>query len=77
MPGVDEKIYQQIPALKARNPNLKVWVSVGGWTFNDNGTVWQPVFGDIASEYAKRMKFANNLASFMMQYGFDGADLDW
>jgi chitinase len=56
---------------------LEVFVSIGGWTFSDNGTATQPVFGDIASTDANRQKFADRLVIFMTLYGFDGVDLDW
>ena len=77
MPELDQKMFTIIPTLKARNPNLQVWVSLGGWTFNDNDTIWQPVFGDAASSFEKRRKFGNNILGFLVQYGFDGVDIDW
>ncbi len=66
-----------IRALKSNSASLEVFISIGGWTFSDNGTSTQSVFPDIASDPGKRQKFANNLVSFMKQYGFDGVDLDW
>ncbi|KAK6345772.1 hypothetical protein TWF718_007678 [Orbilia javanica] len=77
MPNTDPKLFARTTALKSTYPGLKVWISVGGWSFNDNGTIWQPVFSDLASSQAKRSKFINNMIKFMVQYGFDGCDLDW
>ncbi|KAJ6256129.1 hypothetical protein Dda_8964 [Drechslerella dactyloides] len=77
MPETDPNLFSRTTALKSTYPGLKVWISVGGWTFNDNGTIWQPVFSDLASSQAKRSKFINNMIKFMVQYGFDGCDLDW
>ncbi|KAF3286577.1 hypothetical protein TWF970_008429 [Orbilia oligospora] len=77
MPNTDPKLFSRTTALKSTYPGLKVWISVGGWTFNDNGTIWQPVFSDLASSQAKRTKFINSMIKFMIQYGFDGCDLDW
>lgn len=57
--------------------DLEVFVSLGGWTFSDNGTATQPTFGKIASTEANRQKFADNLVNFMKKYGFDGVDIDW
>lgn len=61
-----------IRSLKSNSANLEVFISIGGWTFSDNGTATQSVFPDIASDAGKRQTFANNLVSFMKQYGFDG-----
>lgn len=63
--------------MKSGNAALEVFISVGGWTFSDNGTSTQCVFPSIAGDASKRQKFADNLISFMKQYGFDGIDIDW
>lgn len=68
-------LFVQVTDIKTQSTNganIQVFVSIGGWTFSDNDTATQPVFGDIASSAANREKFANNLVSFMKQYGFDG-----
>jgi chitinase len=64
----------QLPSLK---PDVKVFVSIGGWTFSDNDTATQPVFGNISRSASNRQKLADNLLKFMTGYGFDGVDLDW
>lgn len=46
-------------------------------TFSDNGTITQPLFGEIAADAGKRKIFANNVVSFMREYGYDGVDIDW
>uniref|UniRef100_A0A0P0BUL1 chitinase n=1 Tax=Hypocrella siamensis TaxID=696354 RepID=A0A0P0BUL1_9HYPO len=78
--SVPESVYLQtasVRGLKIQNPDLKVFVSIGGWTFSDNDTSTQPVFGDVAKSQANREAFASNLITFMREYGFDGVDLDW
>ncbi|KAK7915206.1 glycoside hydrolase superfamily [Apiospora marii] len=70
-------LFDDLTTLKTIKPDLEVWVSIGGWTFSDNNTATQPVFGDIAADAGKRQKFANNLVHFMQQHGFNGVDLDW
>lgn len=69
-------LFDDLTTLKSIKPDLKIWVSIGGWTFSDNNTATQPVFGDIAADAGKRQHFANNLVHFMQQHGFDGVDLD-
>ncbi|KAF2716673.1 glycoside hydrolase family 18 protein [Polychaeton citri CBS 116435] len=56
-------LFTGITSLKMQNPNLKVIISLGGWTFSDDNTATQP--------------FVDKLIDFMLNYGFDGVDLDW
>ncbi|KAI1774392.1 hypothetical protein F4818DRAFT_442540 [Hypoxylon cercidicola] len=72
-----ESLFREVPNLKSIKPDLKVFVSIGGWTFSDNNTVTQPLFGEIAADSGKRKTFADNLVHFMKQYGYDGVDIDW
>lgn len=77
MEGANVSIYRNVAGLKGQDPNLKVWLSLGGWDFSNNDTKWQPVFGDISSSSANRSKFIAALIKFMREWGFDGVDLDW
>ncbi|MEC3976260.1 glycosyl hydrolase family 18 protein [Amycolatopsis sp. H20-H5] len=78
--------FNQLKKLKQRNPNLKVLVSLGGWTYSK-------YFSDVAATDASRKKFVSscvdtwikgNLAAYGGAGGpgtaaglFDGVDLDW
>ncbi|KAK8131958.1 glycosyl hydrolases family 18 protein-like protein [Apiospora kogelbergensis] len=75
--GNDYSTLKKVADAKTRNPEAKIWLSVGGWSFNDNDTSTQPVFSDIASTSEKSVKFADKVISFMNEYGFDGIDIDW
>ncbi|MCJ1383203.1 hypothetical protein MMC17_006316 [Xylographa soralifera] len=77
MDGLPSDLFSQLTALKTQNPSLKTIVSLGGWTFTDNGTTTQHVFGNIVSSTDNRSKFITNLQSFLQNYGFDGVDFDW
>lgn len=81
MKGEDEDIstntITEFAGLKRKNPGLKVIMALGGWSFNNNDTIWQPVFSDIVSSKEKRSKFIGKVEDFMMEYGFDGIDIDW
>ncbi|EZF35684.1 hypothetical protein H109_04882 [Trichophyton interdigitale MR816] len=70
-------LFDDIASLKDIKPSLQIYISVGGWTFSDNNTATQPVFGNIARSLENREKFANNALAFLNQYGFDGIDIDW
>ncbi|KAI0157094.1 hypothetical protein GGR52DRAFT_586914 [Hypoxylon sp. FL1284] len=56
-----ESLFYLTAEAKKYNSQLKVFVSVGGWTFSDNGTVTQPLFGEVASSEGNRQKFADNV----------------
>ncbi|KAG5951737.1 hypothetical protein E4U53_002386 [Claviceps sorghi] len=70
-------LFGDVSDLKAANPDLKIFVSIGGWTFSDNDTYTQPIFGNIARSSANRQLFADQTVAFLTYYGFDGVDLDW
>ncbi|KAJ7220596.1 glycoside hydrolase superfamily [Mycena pura] len=67
--------YTEFTNLKQSNPNLKTYISVGGWAFNDPPT--QQVFSNTAGSATNRQTFATSLVNFLIQYGFDGVDIDW
>jgi chitinase len=60
----------KLHALKKINPDLKVLVSVGGWTWSGN-------FSDAALTERSRRKFAVSAAAFVETYNLDGIDIDW
>ncbi|HNY78936.1 MAG: glycoside hydrolase family 18 protein [Sedimentisphaerales bacterium] len=60
----------KLHALKKINPDLKVLVSVGGWT-------WSGGFSDAALTDQSRRRFAASAAAFVDAYDLDGIDLDW
>lgn len=70
-------LFDDISKLKEINPHLSIFVSIGGWTFSDNDTYTQPIFGNIAGDSSNRQRFSDELVKFLDHYGFDGVDLDW
>ncbi|KAG2418851.1 hypothetical protein HFD88_001953 [Aspergillus terreus] len=70
-------LFKETTNIKSIKQDLSVYVSIGGWTFSDNNTATQPLFGEIAASESKRRTFAQNTVHFMQQYGFDGVDIDW
>jgi chitinase len=72
----DIALYRRVIDLKKRDPGLKVFIAIGGWTFSDPGptaTTWS----DMVSTVENQNKFIISLIAFMATYGFDGVDLDW
>ncbi|RYP44871.1 hypothetical protein DL768_008713 [Monosporascus sp. mg162] len=76
MDGISPELYKQIPNLKYKNPNLKVMIALGGWSFSDPGP-WQSIFPTLASTPTNRATFIQNLLGFLSTYGYDGVDFDW
>ena len=60
---------ETIVALKEKNPELKVMVSVGGW---GSGR-----FSEMAADENNRLSFANDCLRIVEEYGLDGIDIDW
>ena len=59
----------RMQALKARNPRLKILLSVGGWGADH--------FSDAALTDESRKKFAASAVMLLKSYALDGIDLDW
>jgi len=62
--------FHQLQLLKQAHPELKVVLSVGGWT-------WSTQFSTVALTAASRTHFAQSCVAMINQYGFDGLDVDW
>ena len=60
----------KILALKNINADLKVLVSIGGWT-------WSKDFSDVALEAESRKVFAQSAVDMLKKYSLDGIDIDW
>ncbi|KAA3629021.1 MAG: hypothetical protein DWQ02_18750 [Bacteroidetes bacterium] len=56
--------------LKKVNPNLKILISVGGWS-------WSGGFSDAVLTDSSRQVFANSAIDYMLRHKIDGIDLDW
>ncbi|MEG5237041.1 glycosyl hydrolase family 18 protein [Microcoleus sp. AT9b-C3] len=62
--------FAELQKLKAANPHLHLMLSIGGWSLSGP-------FSTVASTEVSREKFAQSAVEFMVEYGFDGLDIDW
>ncbi|KAK7113630.1 hypothetical protein V1264_012881 [Littorina saxatilis] len=67
----DLELYNNVTSLKAKNPDLKVLLAVGGFNFGSAG------FIAIAQDDKKTTLFADNVVNYLRQHRFDGLDVDW
>ncbi|MEM6321795.1 MAG: glycoside hydrolase family 18 protein [Bacteroidota bacterium] len=66
----DGATIQKLQQLKKVNPELKILVSVGGWTWSKN-------FSDAVLTPESREIFAQSALDFLKKHQLDGIDLDW
>jgi chitinase len=56
--------------LKEVNPDLKILISIGGWSWSSN-------FSDAVLTPDSRYKFAKTSVDIVADYDLDGVDIDW
>lgn len=67
---------QRISSIKLIQPDIKIWIAVGGWAFNDPGPT-ASIFSDLTASESKQEVFFDSLVKMMNTFGFDGIDIDW
>ena len=66
----DEENLKKLNDLKKVNGDLKILISVGGWSWSKN-------FSDAVLTESSREVFAASAVEFMLKHHIDGIDLDW
>ncbi|CAK9294983.1 unnamed protein product [Gordionus sp. m RMFG-2023] len=63
--------YRELVNLKNTNPKLKIMLAIGGWTHGGLS------FSLMAEDPVKRLAFITDVVQQLIQFNFDGFDLDW
>ncbi|WP_026628625.1 glycoside hydrolase family 18 protein [Dyadobacter alkalitolerans] len=66
----DSTNFRKLNLLKEKNPDLKILISLGGWTWSEN-------FSDAVLTEASRKIFAASSVDIIRKYDLDGVDIDW
>jgi chitinase len=62
--------FRRLNYLKNDNPDLKIMISIGGWSWSEN-------FSDAVLTESSRKKFAATSVDIVRKYNLDGVDIDW
>ena len=68
--ATDTLNFRKLNNLKKINPELKILISLGGWSWSEN-------FSDAVLTKNSRRKFARTNAAIVEKYDLDGVDIDW
>lgn len=74
-PNSPNSMFDRMFKLKQKNPNLKIMISIGGWSWG--GTITCPTFSGMASNPTSRSNFVRQAIQFSRNFGFNGIDIDW
>lgn len=62
--------FRKLNELKSINPDLKIMISVGGWTWSKN-------FSDAVLTDTSTKAFSQSAVDIVEKYNLDGVDIDW
>ena len=69
--GGKKGTYERVTELKKKNPDLKVLLAVGGWSFGTER------FKTMSATRYSRSLFIFSAMTYLRERSFDGLDLDW
>lgn len=68
--ATDTVNFRKLNELKAINPELKILISIGGWT-------WSKHFSDAVLTESSNRNFAKSAVEIVSNHHLDGVDIDW
>ncbi|ESZ99230.1 oviduct-specific glycoprotein [Sclerotinia borealis F-4128] len=72
----DDEYYMRDFTDMSKDGSVETWIAIGGYDFSDIGpthTTWS----DMVSTKANRAAFIVSVEEYMLNYGFQGVDIDW
>lgn len=66
----DKENLSKLRSLKSINPDLKILISIGGWT-------WSGGFSDAVLTEESRKIFTDSAIDYLIRHDLDGLDFDW
>jgi chitinase len=66
----DTTNFRLLNGLKTINPDLKLVISIGGWSWSEN-------FSDAVLTDTGRLNFARSAVDIVSRHNLDGVDIDW
>lgn len=66
----DSTNFRKLNELKKINPDLKILISLGGWSWSEN-------FSDAVLTPSSRKLFAKSSVDIIKEFNLDGVDIDW
>ncbi|WP_373520911.1 glycoside hydrolase family 18 protein [Aquiflexum sp.] len=66
----DKENLSKLRSLKSINPDLKILISIGGWT-------WSGGFSDAVLTDESRKRFTDSAIDYLIRHDLDGLDFDW
>uniref|UniRef100_A0A182IMA2 Uncharacterized protein n=1 Tax=Anopheles atroparvus TaxID=41427 RepID=A0A182IMA2_ANOAO len=67
----DPDMYDEVIALREKNPDLQILLAIGGWAFGSTP------FKELTSNVFRMNQFVYEAIEFLRDYQFNGLDVDW
>ncbi|KAL4865512.1 glycoside hydrolase superfamily [Aspergillus spectabilis] len=75
--GRDLRLWRSMDGLRLDQPSVDIWITLRGRLVSDLDQPTRNTSSDIARSEKNQKLFAKDLIAMMMEYGFDGVDIDW
>lgn len=72
-----EVLYPSLAGLKRKAPHLKLYLTIGGWNFNNPEAPTKHLFSQMVSNKESRKEFIASCIDYARRFNFDGIDIDW